>query len=104
MTRRAALKLVSPINIVEMERVVKEFAEQQAPMTSRSSALRQRMDMEAKAIEADIASLDEREAFIDRLYAALKQGFASDKKDLVTTLALYTGGLTQDSLSRGEAS
>lgn len=86
------LKVVGP-DMGQMERALKEFAEEQAPMISRAGSARERQETRVKELRADLDALDARETLIDRTYESVKHSFRLDRADMEAELDLYENGL-----------
>jgi hypothetical protein len=96
--RPPTLQLVQP-NLEEMERVLTESVQQLAPMIRRGPSVRQKMDAEVRALEAERATIVDRQQLAQRHHDALMKGFNLELDDIDDAVRLYTGGLTQDTLT-----
>lgn len=76
-----------------LDLVLQQMVGEQMPLVNRASATRNRLEQHAREVRTAITDLDAREAMLDRLIEAAKQGLAIQRHDLMEELSLYTNGL-----------
>lgn len=95
-SRRAShLHLVPAVDLSEMERVLTEAATQMAPMISRATAARQIAEAEVTALQGERDGIVARRDLMERLFAALSQGFDAELADIDRTVEGKLYGIAQ---------
>jgi len=93
--RRANLRLVPAVDLSEMERVLTETAQQMAPMVSRAAAARQVAEAEVTALQGEREGIVARRDLMERMFAALSQGFEAELADIDRTIEGKLYGIAQ---------
>lgn len=87
-------------DLAEMERVVIEAAKQQAPMISRTDAMRDDLVVKANTLVAERAVFVDRLALLTRQFESAKDGINGQIADIDAAFALINGGIGETSPRR----
>lgn len=90
---KAQLSIVPDLS--SLESTLTEFAQQQAPMLSRAAVRRQKSEQELDALAAELKTVEEREAMVERFYQTLKTAFGTERADIEQAMRLITHGTTE---------
>ena len=90
------------VDAEQLERTLKDFAENQAPMVCRATLARQKAEAEVQALENDLSSLHARRDLATRAFNALMEAMGRDEADILKAIGIYSAGLTQNVLAAAE--
>jgi hypothetical protein len=92
-TKRPELHVVRGPDLVEMERVLTETAQQMAPMISRASAAKQATETEIAALRGEREGIVARRDLMERMYEALAQSFDTELADIDQAIDFKLNGI-----------
>lgn len=91
--RKPDLHVVRGPDLVEMERVLTETAQQLAPMISRASATKQATEAEIAAMRGERDGIVARRDLMERMYEALSQSFDTELADIDQAIDFKLNGI-----------